>query len=86
MAAVQAMPQRSAGSPLQSGLPRPPGKMPLIRDRRPLKAWTYAGLFSEELMLCAASVRIGPFPTREVAEKRRDELTAIGFSGNVVPR
>ena len=62
MAAVQAMPQRSAGSPLQSGLPRPPGKMPLIRDGRPLKAWTYAGLFSEELMLCAASVRIGPFP------------------------
>lgn len=31
-------------------------------------------------------VRIGPFPTREAAEKRRDELTAIGFSGNVVPR
>ena len=31
-------------------------------------------------------VRIGPFPTREAAEKRRDELSAIGFSGNVVPR
>jgi DedD protein len=31
-------------------------------------------------------VRIGPFPTREAAEKRRDELAAIGFSGNVVPR
>jgi hypothetical protein len=36
--------------------------MPLFRDLRPLKAWTYAGLFSEELMLCAASVRIGPLP------------------------
>ncbi|MFM9140942.1 MAG: DUF2804 domain-containing protein [Solirubrobacterales bacterium] len=59
---MQATPQRSAGSPLRSELPRPPGPMPLVRDRRPLKAWTYAGLFSEELMLCAASVRIGPLP------------------------
>lgn len=59
---MQATPQRSTGTPLKSSLPHPPGPMPLVRDRRPLKMWTYAGLFSEDLMLSAASVRIGPMP------------------------
>jgi len=41
-------------------LPLPPGPMP-ARDRlRPLKAWRYVGVFGPELMLCVASVRIGP--------------------------
>jgi hypothetical protein len=30
-----------------------------VRGGRPLKAWTYVGAFGPELMLCAASVRIG---------------------------
>jgi DedD protein len=30
-------------------------------------------------------VRAGPFPTRAAAEKARDQLKAIGLSGNVVP-
>ena len=55
-------PQRSVGAPLASGLPHPPAPMPLLRDRRPRKRWTYVGLFSDELMLCAASVQIGPVP------------------------
>jgi hypothetical protein len=43
-----------------SGLALPPGAMP-GRDRlRPLKAWRYVGVFGPQLMLCAASVRIGP--------------------------
>src|SRR5690348_13531196 len=38
----------------------PPGPMP-GRDRlRPLKAWRYVGVFGPQLLLCAASVRIGP--------------------------
>ena len=36
--------------------------MPLLRDRRPLKRWRYCGVYGEELMLCAASVRIGGIP------------------------
>jgi hypothetical protein len=36
--------------------------MPLLRGGRPLKRWRWVGAFSEELMLCAAVARIGPFP------------------------
>jgi len=36
--------------------------MPLIRDRRPLKRWTYVGVYGEELMLCAAQVRVAGVP------------------------
>jgi hypothetical protein len=35
--------------------------MPLLRGRRPLKRWRYVGVFSEELMLCAGDVHVGPF-------------------------
>jgi hypothetical protein len=38
----------------------PPGPMPSRWDLRPLKAWRYVGVFGPELMLCLASVRIGP--------------------------
>jgi DedD protein len=31
-------------------------------------------------------VRAGPFATRAQAEKARDQLKAMGLSGNVVPR
>jgi hypothetical protein len=34
--------------------------MPLFRGTRPLKRWRYVGVFAEQLMLCAASVQIGP--------------------------
>jgi hypothetical protein len=38
----------------------PPAPMP-SRDRlRPLKAWRYVGVFTPELMVCLAAVRIGP--------------------------
>lgn len=56
------LPQRSVGEPLRTPLPVPPGPMPLLRDRRPRKRWAYAGLFSQELMLCAATIEIGPVP------------------------
>jgi hypothetical protein len=36
--------------------------MALLRDRRPLKRWRYLGLYGEELMLCAANVRVGILP------------------------
>jgi hypothetical protein len=34
--------------------------MSLLRKGRPLKRWRYVGVFSEELMACAALVRVGP--------------------------
>jgi hypothetical protein len=36
--------------------------MPLVRDRRPLKRWRYAGVFGEEVMLCAGCVRVAGVP------------------------
>ena len=38
----------------------PPARMRLFRGGRPLKRWRYVGVFSEELMACAALVQLGP--------------------------
>jgi hypothetical protein len=43
-----------------AGRPTGPGRMPIFRGLRPLKRWRYVGIFSEELMACAALVQIGP--------------------------
>jgi hypothetical protein len=45
-----------------TGLPVPPARMALVRDRRPLKRWRYLGLYGEDLMLCAGSVRVAGIP------------------------
>lgn len=84
------LPLRGDGSSRPQGLPLPPGRMPLLRDGRPLKRWRYAGVYGPELMLCAASVRIGGLPqafwavldrsTGELAERTAftPGLVAIG--------
>ena len=36
--------------------------MPLLRGGRPLKRWTWVGAFGPDVMVCAASARIGPLP------------------------
>ncbi len=59
---LEELPLRSDGSLRPDGLALPPARMPLIHDRRPLKRWTYAGIYGEELMLCAATVRVGGVP------------------------
>jgi Protein of unknown function (DUF2804) len=38
----------------------PPQPMPPRQGFRPLKQWRYVGVFGDELMLCAAIVRLGP--------------------------
>jgi hypothetical protein len=43
------------------GLPIPPAKMPVRHAGTWRKRWRYVGAFGEQVMLCAASVRIGPF-------------------------
>ncbi len=41
-------------------LPLPPGRMPLWRDGQLRKRWRYVGVFTPELMLCAARAEVGP--------------------------
>ncbi len=60
--------------------------MPARQGLRPLKAWRYIGVYGEELMLCLASIRIGP--ARQVfwavwdrRERRLLERTAMGRGG-----
>ncbi len=43
------------------GLALPPDRMPTWRRTRPIKQWRYVGVYGPDLMLCAGSVRIGPF-------------------------
>jgi len=39
---------------------RPSDPLPLFRGARPLKRWRYVGVFDERVMICAASVQVGP--------------------------
>ena len=43
-----------------SDRPQPPGKVPLRRNGSWRKQWRYLAAFSEELMVCAARVQVGP--------------------------
>jgi hypothetical protein len=46
--------------------------MSLLQSGRPLKRWRYVGVFSEELMACAAIVHVGPARQSFWALYRRD--------------
>lgn len=45
-------------------LPLPPGRMPLVRDRRPLKRWRYVAVYSPELILCVGHARVAGLSQR----------------------
>ena len=67
-------------------VPLPPDRMPLVRGGRPLKRWTYVGAYGPELMLCAATARIGLIPIAwwAVWDRERGRLvqrTARGRGG-----
>lgn len=56
--------------------------MALLRGGRPLKRWRYVGVFSEELMACAAIVQVGParqsfWALYRRGEDRLDERTRL---------
>ncbi len=57
-----ALPHRGDGTARPPGLRLPPSRMPLLHAGRPLKRWTYVGVYGPEVMLCAARVRIGGVP------------------------
>jgi len=52
------IPWRGPGPERPDGLPLPPARMPLVRGGRPLKRWTYVGVYDAGLMLCVGIVRI----------------------------
>ena len=59
-----ALPWRGDGTtrpPVAAG-PVPPERMPLVRDGRPRKRWRYAGVYGEDLMLCAGLVSVAGLP------------------------
>jgi hypothetical protein len=51
--------------------------MPLARGGRPLKRWTYVGAYGPDVMVCAASARIGPLPVAwwAIWDRRAGRLT-----------
>lgn len=57
--AVDSLPWRGPG-PGRPDLPMPPAKTPLRRNGSWRKRWRYLGAFSEELLVCAARVQVGP--------------------------
>ena len=54
------LPWRGPG-PDRPDLPIPPARQPLFQHRLVRKRWRYVGLYAEDVMLCAAVVRIGIF-------------------------
>ena len=59
-----ALPWRGDGTtrPPAAAGPVPPDRMPLVRDGRPRKRWRYAGVYGEDLMLCAGLVTVAGLP------------------------
>jgi hypothetical protein len=57
--AIEGLPWRGPG-PGRPDLPLPPGRVPVRRGGAWRKRWRYLGAFSDELMLCAARVQVGP--------------------------
>jgi Protein of unknown function (DUF2804) len=49
-----------------------PARTPTFSGGRPLKRWRYVGIFSEQLMACAAIVQVGPARQSFWALYRRD--------------
>jgi uncharacterized protein DUF2804 len=59
MSAVESLPWRGPG-PDRPDLPLPPGRMPIRRGGLNRKQWRYVAAFSDEVMVCAARVKVGP--------------------------
>jgi Protein of unknown function (DUF2804) len=45
-----------------TGIPLPPGWLPLARGGRPLKRWRWVGAFSAEALVCAVRASVGGVP------------------------
>jgi hypothetical protein len=56
----ESLPWRGPGPGRPDDLPLPPGALPVRRGGRLRKQWRYTAAFADELMVCAARVRVGP--------------------------
>jgi hypothetical protein len=56
---ASSLPWRGPGAD-RPDLPLPPERMPLRRGGAWRKRWRYVGAFSDELLLCAARIQVGP--------------------------
>jgi uncharacterized protein DUF2804 len=79
------IPWRGPG-PGRPELPLPPEKLPIRRDGHWRKRWRYVGAFSDELLLCAARINVGPIGQTfwaiwDRAERRLWERTAVLMPG-----
>ena len=66
-------------------LPLPPGSMPMRFAGTWRKRWRYVGAFGERVMLCAASVRIGPLGQTFWAVLDRESGEVIEHTKQLLP-
>lgn len=83
---LEALPWRGPGPGRPEGLPLPPGRMPLRFKGVNRKRWRYLGAFSEEAMICAARVSVGPasqtfWAVWDREERRLTERTVMRLPG-----
>ena len=70
---IESLPWRGPGPGRPEDLPLPPRRMPLRFKGVNRKRWRYLGAFSDEVMVCAARVGVGPASQTFWAVWDRDE-------------
>ena len=83
---LAALPWRGPGPGRPEELPLPPERMPLRFAGNNRKHWRYLGLFSDEVMACAARVGVGPLAQTFWAvwdreERKLTERTVLRLPG-----
>ena len=83
---ISGLPWRGPGPARPEDLPLPPGRMPLRFAGNNRKRWRYIGVFSDEVMACAARVSVGPLAQTFWAvwdrqEKKLTERTVMRLPG-----
>ena len=82
---LEALPWRGPGPGRPDDLKLPPDRLPLRRAGTTRKRWRYLGAFSEELMLCAARVKVGPVMQTFWALYDRSEDRLLEHTRNLFP-
>lgn len=74
---LESLPWRGPGGGRPEDLPLPPKRLPLRFKGNNRKRWRYIGAFSDELMVCAARVGVGPLGQTfwGVWDRQAQELT-----------
>lgn len=84
---MEALPWRGPGPGRPTGISLPPERMPIRFAGGNRKRWRYLGAYSEELMLCAARVQVGPLGQTfwafwDRADRKLHERTVIRLPGS----